>query len=65
MGEEDDMRQAKAIRDTIAASKHPQSTLKTYVGPGYGTLLFPLWADLAPAIANWLKAQLLPSTQTR
>lgn len=65
MGEEDDSRQAAAIKQTIAASKNAQSTIKTFVGPGNGVLLFPLWPDLVPSIGTWIKAQLSSSTATK
>lgn len=52
---------SKPIKDLVAASKHPQSTVKTYTGFQPGVLLFPRFPDLEPAIVEWFKAQLIPA----
>ena len=51
------------IRDAVAASKNPRSMLKTYRGDEHGVTLFRKNADLQPAIAKWLKAQLLSDAE--
>ena len=52
---------SKPIRELVALSKHPQSTVKTYTGFQPGVLLFPRFPDLEPAIVEWFKAQLVPA----
>lgn len=52
---------SKPIKDLVAASRHPQSTVKTYTGFQPGVLLFPRFPDLEPAIVEWFKTQLVPA----
>ena len=53
---------SKPIKDLVAASKNPQSMVKTYTGFQPGVLLFPRFPELEPLVVNWLKAQLLTDT---
>ena len=53
---------SKPIKDIVAASKNPQSTVKTYPGFQPGVLLFSRFPDLEPLIVNWLTTQLVSAT---
>jgi len=46
-----------AMRRVIAASKHPQSTLKMFPGSGHGVELFEQHPDLQRATVKWLQDQ--------
>jgi dienelactone hydrolase len=48
---------ADAMRSTIAASKHPQSTLKMFPGSGHGVEMFQQHPDLQRATVKWLQDQ--------
>jgi len=48
----------KGLKEAVAASKNPQSTLRTFPNPGFGVVLFRRQPDLLPTIVNWLTAQL-------
>jgi dienelactone hydrolase len=48
---------ADAMRSTIAASKHPQSTLKMFPGAGHGVEMFQQHPDLQRATVKWLQDQ--------
>jgi dienelactone hydrolase len=55
---EGDSDAAQGIREALAASKDPQSTLKIYPGTEHGVPMFAKHADLEPGIVGWLKVQL-------
>ena len=46
---------ADAMRSAVAASKHPQSTLKIFPGSGHGVELFTQHPDLQQATVKWLQ----------
>jgi hypothetical protein len=46
-----------AMRSVIAASKHPQSTLRMFPGSGHGVEMFQLHPDLQRATVKWLQDQ--------
>ena len=46
-----------SMRSVIAASKHPQSTLKMFPGSGHGVELFAQHPDLQRATVKWLQDQ--------
>jgi hypothetical protein len=45
------------MRSVIAASKHPQSTLKMFPGSGHGVELFQQQPDLQRETVKWLQDQ--------
>jgi dienelactone hydrolase len=47
-----------AMRSAIGVSKHPQSTLKMFLGTGHGVELFQEHPDLQAATVKWLQDQL-------
>jgi dienelactone hydrolase len=55
---EGDTGAAKGIREAVAASKDPKSTVKIYPGTEHGVPMFAKNSDLEPMIIAWLKAQL-------
>jgi dienelactone hydrolase len=55
---EGDTGAAKGIREAVAASKDPKSTVKIYPGTEHGVPMFAKNPDLEPMIVAWLKAQL-------
>jgi dienelactone hydrolase len=55
---EGDTGAAKGIRDAVAASKNPQSTVKIYAGTDHGVPMFAKNAELEPMIVAWLKTQM-------
>jgi dienelactone hydrolase len=55
---EGDTNAAKGIREAVAASKDPKSTVKIYAGTEHGVPMFAKNPDLVPMIVAWLKAQL-------
>ena len=55
---EEDTNAAKAIKDAVAASTNPRSTIRMFDGAGHGVPMFEKEKDLQPAIVEWLKAQL-------
>jgi dienelactone hydrolase len=62
---EGDTGAAQGIRDAVAASKSPQSTLKIYSGTEHGVPMFAKNAELEPMIVNWLKAHMTVNTGSR
>jgi dienelactone hydrolase len=58
---EGDTNAAKGIRQAVAASKDPKSTVKIYPGTEHGVPMFAKNPDLEPMIVAWLKAQLAPA----
>jgi dienelactone hydrolase len=54
---EGDTGAARGIREAVAASKDPKSTLKIYPGTEHGVPMFAKNPDLEPMIVAWLKAQ--------
>ncbi len=61
---EGDTNAAKGIREAVAASKDPKSTVKIYPGTEHGVPMFAKNPDLEPMIVAWLKAQLPAVTGT-
>jgi dienelactone hydrolase len=61
---EGDTGAAKGIREAVAASKDPKSTVKIYPGTEHGVPMFAKNPDLEPMIVAWLKAQLSASGGT-
>jgi dienelactone hydrolase len=55
---EGDTNAAKGIREAVAASKDPKSTVKIYPGTEHGVPMFSKNPDLEPMIVAWIKAQL-------
>jgi len=55
---------AKAIKEIVEASKHPQSVAKIYSGTEHGVPMFAKNPDLEPTIVAWLKARLTAKTGT-
>jgi dienelactone hydrolase len=62
---EGDTGAAKGIREAIAASRDPKSTVKIYSGTEHGVPMFAKNPDLEPTIVAWLKAQLSAVGGTR
>jgi dienelactone hydrolase len=62
---EGDTAAAKGIREAVAASKDPKSTVKIYSGTEHGVPMFAKNAELEPMIVAWLKAQLPAAGGTR
>ncbi len=60
---EGDTNAAKGIREAVAASKNPQSTVKIYNGTEHGVPMFAKNAELEPMIVTWLKKQVAGSHQ--
>jgi dienelactone hydrolase len=54
---EGDTNAAKGIKEAVAASKNPHSTLKLYPGTEHGVPMFAKHAELEPMIVSWLKTQ--------
>jgi dienelactone hydrolase len=61
---EGDTGAAKGIREAVAASKDPKSTVKIYPGTEHGVPMFAKNPDLEPMVVAWLKAQLSPAGGT-
>jgi dienelactone hydrolase len=55
---EGDAAAAQGIREAVAASKDPKSTVKIYPGTEHGVPMFANNPDLEPMIVAWLKVQL-------
>jgi dienelactone hydrolase len=55
---EGDTGAAKGIREAVAASKDPKSTVKIYPGTEHGVPMFAKNPELEPMIVAWLKTQL-------
>src|ERR1700691_911149 len=62
---EGDTGAAKGIREVVAASKDPKSTVKIYPGTEHGVPMFAKNPDLEPMIVAWLNAQLPAGAGTR
>ena len=58
---EGDTGAANGIKQAVAASKNPHSTVKIYNGTEHGVPMFAKNAELEPMIVSWLKAQLAHS----
>jgi dienelactone hydrolase len=52
-----DTNAAAGIKEAVAASRNPHSTIKIYSGTEHGVPMFGKNADLEPMIVAWLKAQ--------
>jgi dienelactone hydrolase len=61
---EGDTGAAKGIREAVASSKVPKSTVKIYAGTEHGVPMFAKNPELEPMIVAWLKAQLAASGGT-
>ena len=55
---EGDTGAATGIKEAVAASKNPHSTVKIYNGTEHGVPMFAKNAELEPMIVAWLKTQL-------
>jgi dienelactone hydrolase len=62
---EGDTNAAKGIRDLLAASKNPRSTVKIYVGTEHGVPMFAKNPELQPLMVSWMKAQLVAQRATQ
>ena len=62
---EGDTNAAKGIRDLLAASKNPRSTIKIYAGTEHGVPMFAKNPELQPLIVSWMKAQLVTQRATQ
>ena len=62
---EGDTSAAKGIKELVAASKNPKSTVKIYAGMEHGVPMFAKNPELEPMIVSWLKGQILPKGGTR
>ena len=54
---EGDTNAAKGIREAVAASKNPHSTVKIYAGTEHGVPMFAKNPELEPMIVSWLQSQ--------
>lgn len=62
---EEDKGAADGIKAALAASKHPQSTLRMYGGAEHGVPMFAVYPELEPMIVNWVVRQLAAAGPAR